>query len=205
MFLCPAADAGEVKENRQNLRQNRHDDQTQGVKIVQRTQQPAAQEPGDAEAGFKDAKPGAAHGLGNDLADSGLHDAVLRTHADSPKHNSDDHARRVVCQENEAGKEGAAQGCQNHGLQPDFIKQPAEEQGGKGVNCHGKRVQQAQGCGGEGGGLGGVEGDHGKVRKAEGIATDCRHVEHEGLLEVKFLVLILDFLEHLRVWVFDFG
>ena len=144
------------EEDSQNLRQHGHGDQTHRVEIVQRTQQPAAQEPGNAEAGFKDAKTGAAHGLGDDLTDGGLHDAVLRTHSDSPKHNSDDHARRVVCQENEAGKEGAAQGCQNHGLQPDFIKQPAEEQGGKGVNCHGKRVQQAQGCGGESGSLSGV-------------------------------------------------
>ena len=143
-FLCPAADAGEVEKDSQNLRQHGHGDQTHRVEIVQRTQQPAAQEPGNAEAGFKDAKTGAAHGLGDDLTDGGLHDAVLRTHADSPKHNSDDHARRVVCQENEAGKEGAAQGRQNHGLQTDLIKQPSKEQGGKGVNCHRQRIQQAQ-------------------------------------------------------------
>ena len=205
MFLCPAADAGEVKENRQNLRQNGHDDQTHRVEVIQGTQQPAAQEPGDAEAGFKDAKAGAAHGFGDDLADGGLHDAVLCAHADSPQHNSDDHARGALCQENEAGKEGAAQGCQNHGLQPDLIKQPAEEQGGKGIDRHRQRVQQAQRCGGEGGSLSGVEGNHGKVRKAEGIEADRRHVKHEGLLEVKFLVFLLDFLKHLRVRIFDFG
>ena len=140
MFLCPAVDAGEVEENRQNLCQHGHDDQIRRIEVIQRTQQPAAQEPGDAEAGFKDAKTGAAHGFGDDLADGGLHDAVLRTHADSPKHNSDDHARWVVRQENEAGKEAAAQGCQNHGFQPDLIKQPAEEQGGKGIDRHGKRI-----------------------------------------------------------------
>ena len=205
IFLCPAADAGEVEEDSQNLCQHGHDDQVHRAIVIQRTQQPTAQEPGNAEAGFKDTETGAAHGFRNDLADGGLHDAVLRTHADSPKDNSDDHAHRVVCQENEAGKEGAAQSCQNHGLQPDLIKQPAEEQGGKGINCHSQRVQQAQGCCGECGGLGGVEGNHGKVRKAESIAADCRHVEREGLLKVKFLVFLLDFLEHLRVRVFDFG
>lgn len=204
-FLCPAADTGKVEDNRQNLRRHGHDDQTHRVEVIQGTQQPTAQEPGDTEAGFKDAKAGASHGFGNDLADGGLHDAVLRAHADSPKDNSDDHARRIVRQENEAGKEGAAQGRQNHGFQPDLIKQPAEEQGGKGINRHSQCVQQAQGCCGESGSLCGVEGNHGKVRKAEGIAADRRHVEHEGLLKVKLLVFLLDFLEHLRVRIFDFG
>lgn len=137
-------DAGAVEDNRQKLCQHGHDDQIRRIEVIQRTQQPAAQKPGDAEAGFKDAKTGAAHGFGNDLADGGLHDAVLRTHADSPKDNSDNHARWVFRQENEAGKEGAAQGCQNHGFQLDLIKQPAEEQGGKGIHCHCQRVQQAQ-------------------------------------------------------------
>ena len=173
--------------------------------VVQRTQQPAPQEPCDAEARLEDAEAGAAHGGRDDAADGGLHNALLRAHAHAPQHDADAHQHRPAGEEDKAGEERTAQGGQHQRPQSDLVKEPTEEQRGKGVHRHGCRVQQAQGGGGKSLRSGGVQRDEGEVRKAEGKQADGRHIQHEGLLRVELCRGVRLLFKHLRVGVFDLG
>ena len=204
LFPIVGAHAEDVEDDRGQLGSDGDGRHGGGVEVVEIPQQPAAEEPGDAETGLEDAEAGAAHLLRDDLADGCLHDGFLGAHADAPEDDADDDQRRFVREEDEAGEKRAQEGGEHQGLQSRFVKEPAEEQRGEGIHRHRQGVQQAEGVHREGAGVRSVQGDQCEIREAEAEEADGDHVEDERLPHLEILLLLgLFLLEDLRVRVLD--